>query len=545
MKKARIIHPILIALFPVLFLYSQNMDGFPLRVILVPTIILIVFAAVAWSLMARVLKGAERAALLISFFMLLFFSYGHAYHATWHYFSIEPFTCGPKKVLVPVLSLLFVVGAFFIIRTKRSLIMLTRLVNFSSAVLVIFPLFSIVTHSLAAIASPEFPGAEPLPLIRAELSSPASHPDIYYIILDGYGREDILQELYDYDNRTFLDQLATKGFHVIADAQANYCQTTLSLASSLNMRYLDPTNDRLDPDSDNRSLTEQMVLQSEVHRLLRTMGYTSVAFSTGYRSTEIVTADVYFEMGTNLWFLDEFQNGLLNTTPIPAIMNRARRLPFLGKGIGQAQSDSHRDRILSVFRHLRSMRSDSRPQFVFAHVITPHPPFLFGRDGEHLYPEGVFTHADGSHLIGPFLASTEEYVRKYVNQLTYINQLALAAVDSILARSVRPPVILLQADHGPGSQLDWDNIDSTNVRERLSILNAYYLPDSGDTLLYDGITPVNTFRLIFNHYFGSDYEFLEDRSYFSTWPRPFDFYDVTDELKAPAAMTAHPTGKNY
>jgi len=545
-KKTRAIHPILIALFPVLFLYSQNMDGFRLRVIFMPAAVVVVFAVPAWALLTRVFKSSKRAALFVSLFLLLFFSYGHVYNATWHYFSVEPFSCGPGKVLFPTFGLLFVAGGLFIIRTRRMLVPWTRLSNLVSIVLVAVPLIGIGARMVTSTASLQFPEVRPVPGFRPDASPETSPPDIYYIILDGYARGDILQELYDYDNRTFLDELTARGFHVVTDAHANYCQTTLSLASSLNMRYLDPTTDHFDPDSDNRSYVEQMILQNEVHRFLHANGYTSAAFATGYRSTEIETVDVFREAGADLLFLDEFQNGLLNTTPLPAILNKLRRYRLFGGGIGHAQAERHRDQVLSVFRHLQRTRSAPQPQFVFAHIITPHPPFLFGRNGEHLFPGGVYNMADGNHLIGPYLPTRDEYVRKYVDQLIYINGLVLSAVDSILARSARPPVIILQSDHGPGSQLNWDSIDSTNVKERLSILNAYYLPEGGDALLYDGITPVNTFRLIFNRYLGTDYQLLDDRSYFSTWPQPFNFYDVTDDLKAePVETTAHSAARIF
>ena len=50
------------------------------------------------------------------------------------------------------------------------------------------------------------------------------------------------------------------------------------------------------------------------------------------------------------------------------------------------------------------------------------------------------------------------------------------------------------------------------------ILNAYYLPGyDGD--LYATISPVNSFRLVFNSYFGGEYDMLEDVSYYSPVPK--------------------------
>ena len=65
-----------------------------------------------------------------------------------------------------------------------------------------------------------------------------SKPDIYYIVLDGYGREDILNEYYAYDNSEFLENLAKRGFAVPHQARSNYPKTVLSISSTLNMDYI-------------------------------------------------------------------------------------------------------------------------------------------------------------------------------------------------------------------------------------------------------------------------------------------------------------------
>ncbi len=489
-----------------------------------------VFSAGCWAALTYVIRNKIKAALIVSLALLLFFSYGHLFTMIWRHWGTQSSIVGPTKMSLALLGLLFTTATFFIIRTHRSLAFVTRMANVGGTILI---MVSVVGITVGLFQAPRLsPARGPETQKTASIANPnaAEYPDIYYIILDGYGRADALRDMYDYHNNDFLEYLTDRGFFVAVDGRANYCQTALSLGSSLNMRYLDLTTDHLDIESDSRIAPARLISHNAVMQFLRDKGYETVAFATGYHPTEIRTAEVYLDTGITYWLLDEFQNGLLSTTPLPPLLNKLDGFSFLPSGIGHIQSDTHRNRVLYILHQLMRISSHPGPHFVFAHIILPHPPFLFGPDGEHIYPNGVFSMADGSHLVGAGKMSPAEYVRKYTDQLSYTNQLVKNTVDSILTHSPRPPIIILQGDHGPGSQLDWENLDNTNARERLAILNAYYLPNGGDSCLYNGISPVNTFRVIFNHYFGTRHELLDDRSYYSTWTQPYDFHDVTEKL---------------
>jgi hypothetical protein len=104
-------------------------------------------------------------------------------------------------------------------------------------------------------------------------------------------------------------------------------------------------------------------------------------------------------------------------------------------------------------------------------------------------------------------------------------------VNEILENSKQPPIIMILGDHGPRSEVVWESVEKTNVRECLSILNAYYLPGDGDELLYPQITPVNSFRVIFNRYFGEQSNLLPDKSYFAGGVYLYKFYDVTERVQ--------------
>ena len=96
-------------------------------------------------------------------------------------------------------------------------------------------------------------------------------------------------------------------------------------------------------------------------------------------------------------------------------------------------------------------------------------------------------------------------------------------MEKILSKSQIPPIIIIQGDHGTALNTNLDNVSEDQFHIRMDILNAYYLPDGGDKVLYQLITPVNSFRKIFNFYFGTNYETLEDISYYSDYSSYFKF----------------------
>lgn len=178
------------------------------------------------------------------------------------------------------------------------------------------------------------------------------------------------------------------------------------------------------------------------------------------------------------------------------------------------------------------MPSIAGPKFVYAHVLSPHHPYIFGAEGETVEEASQ----DNFYTIGG--KPKEAVINKdgYLNQLEFIDVLAIKAISRILESSRIPPIIILQSDHGPdfyGSELTHSGKElptMDDIAARFSILNAYYLPGTSHAQIYDTITPVNTFRVIFNAYFGADFKTLSDRNYYSPDGAPFNFKDFTDEL---------------
>ena len=170
---------------------------------------------------------------------------------------------------------------------------------------------------------------------------------------------------------------------------------------------------------------------------------------------------------------------------------------------------AHVDRQIFILDTLTTLPKRDEPIFVFAHLIVPHPPFVFQADGR------MQMNADYYRESG-VPVNDEIYKSGYVDQIQFVNEEILEVVERILKESSEEPIIILQADHGDGLTFS------------PAILNAYYLPGSGSERLYPSISPVNTFRLILSEYFGADLKMIEDISRVSTYEKPYDFVIYED-----------------
>jgi len=127
--------------------------------------------------------------------------------------------------------------------------------------------------------------------------------------------------------------------------------------------------------------------------------------------------------------------------------------------------------------------------------------------------------------------------RRYLDQLVATNRLVEQCIDRLIAESDVPPIIILQSDEGPypnfADGFKWTETEGSDLdlRVKSGILNAYYLPGTDHSMLYPSISPVNSFRLVFNLYFGTSLELLADRYYYWRPGQPYNFIDVTDRLK--------------
>ncbi len=342
-------------------------------------------------------------------------------------------------------------------------------------------------------------------------------PDIYYIVLDGYGRADVLEELYGLDNQPFLEYLRRKGFYVASESYANYMQTIFSLPSSLNFNFIAPAEKGVS----DQLYFSNLVRYNDVMATLKRCGYRTIAIESGFFFTDHPEVDVYLERGTKL---NKFESLLLAYSPVDVLAKELDLEP------SEYSFKAHRQRVLFSFEKLEMLYKMTGPKFVFAHIISPHPPFVFDRSGRPIDPAGSYYIADGDDYKG----TLDDYLLGYPAQVQFVNQKLEQVIAAILENSSSPPIIILQGDHGPGSRLDWSSPAQTCLWERTPILNAFYLPGEGERLLYPSISPVNLFRVVLNAYFGANLPLLEDATYFTSHRLEDQAIDITEERSSRA-----------
>lgn len=338
--------------------------------------------------------------------------------------------------------------------------------------------------------------------LSQELSIPRERPDIYYIVLDAYARSDVLRNQYSFDNSVFINRLRERGFIVPSDVLSNYSYTTLSLTSTLNMEYISSLVPGLQF-SQFQWLMTPLIQRSRVRILLESLGYQMVSISDEYALTNNPSADKFIKTG--LTPISDYAYFLLETTPIGLFRPVLAKLGFV------ASQDSHREMIRSQFAAAARTVELPSPKFVFVHIMAPHPPFVFDANGNPVTPKYPFMLLDNSTLQG----TREEYINGYVGQVQFINDATIKLLDSILSKSNRPPIIIIQADHGAKLESLEGGNPRTCMDGYFSPLAAYYLPGTRKDTVPDDITPVNLFRIIFNDYFGGDLPLLNNQQFFA------------------------------
>jgi len=504
MKEKQIIYSILLALFPALFLYSKNIAKVSILEISSLIFAICIVIIIIKTILNFIIKDKQKSYILLNLIIIIFYAGPIIYN---NYFEkiIDSFTIAvysDKFMYLGFICTLFVIAAYFILNSKKNLNFLLVFLKHISIIMTIMILINIGIYNIKVLFfNSNFSRNNSVNKLNYLKKAPP--PDIYYIVIDGYANNSTLKEFYGYDNSEFTNYLEKKGFFVALNSKSNYPTTMLSLSSSLNMEYLDSLNRFKDFDIKTTE-TLKLMNHSKVLNLLKSMGYKFVYFNSGWSITNI-------KKGVDLKINDAYSTEFIRT-----YLRRTMLFTFVDK----MEYWDLRNNILYAFDKIPGLPNFKAPKFVYIHIICPHPPYLFDRNGNKV-----------SYTINQDWQNKS----KYLDQTIFITKKVKTLINQILLNSKNKPIIILQSDHGPASGLvtseNWSNPTDAMIKERTRILNAYYLPNNESKYLYSSITPVNTFRIIFNEYFGTNYPILKDKVYFvGNKKKQYNFKEVTNRL---------------
>ncbi|HEY9504353.1 MAG TPA: hypothetical protein VIQ27_00165, partial [Gemmatimonadales bacterium] len=343
--------------------------------------------------------------------------------------------------------------------------------------------------------------------IDGPATAPGPRRDIYVIVLDEYANSDVLRERFAFDNRPFEDSLRAIGFYVPPVVRSNYFHTLLSLPSLMNSAHLAVLEEEIGARVKHPRVPNYLLEHNRVAEYLQERGYEYVFFpSDWWHSTaESPSANLVYRAFPGFDLMRSMSGGELERT-----VRGITILSYFDRSYHWEAE--HVRRTLDGVAGLAG--SGTAPRFVFAHIIKPHNPYVFGPDCE------VMPRRKEDDDVGP-----------YIEQLRCINHLLLGTVRRILAESPVPPVIVLQGDHGSKllhatGYLSSDEVPPSAARERFGAFGAYYLPDGGEEAFGDTVTVVNVMGNVLRHYFGARLPRTGDEQYMSPADFPFDFRRV-------------------
>lgn len=498
-----------VAAYPLLFLYANNLDYVTPLNLVRPLVVSLLVVLGGYFLLSALLHTPGKAALVTALLWAAFSLYGHLYQSLRASQSLLS-TFGRHSLLAPVVILLAAACLFLLLRRRGEIRGAERFLNPLLLVFLALPLLQLANSLVTNRQSAPVDRAGSTTSLAFQLKDPGpdAKPDVYYIILDTYSRADVIRKETGLDTAPFLDELRRRGFVVADCSLSNYDSTRVSLTSSLNMDYLPALDPRFTRENENNGIMDAYIRHSRVRSAFESLGYQTVAFATGFSFTEITDADRYLAPPQPSLLdpaVQPFESLWLKTTALRLLFDlHPSALSGVLNWLGFPHQ-AHVDRQLYLLDRLPELAAEPGPKFVFAHVLLPHVPLVFRADGSIQRDDRYFRETFDQPV------SREVLVDGYVNQVEYLNRRLLEIIDTILRESKTPPVIILQGDHG------------LLYADHNPILNAYYLPGLDAAAVDPAITPVNTFRLLFEQYFGADLPLLPDKAYTSSYSRPYDF----------------------
>ena len=448
-----ILFPFLLAFFPSWILILKNYDEVIFQDILI-SLAIISISVIVWIVITKIIKNENKAALITGVGVGFFFYFGYVQDAL-DGIMIFNIPINKTSILLIISILIFIISTIYFVKSRKSFESTIKIAN-------------VITITLILVVALQFviPGAY------------AEKPNVYHIILDEYTDNEILMKKFNYDNEKFLEFLNKNGFYMPDKSFSTFGSTPDELNLILNMDY--PISSGWVSDA------YQDLKTNKVMSTFSDQNYSVIETNSAMRWKDFSDVD------THLCYDVDFINS--------EFLDQVLRKSIIRYFMEQHQTDTRRDIVRCTFNELSEIALQSNgPTYVFAHLYVPHPPFIFGPNGENVTPD----HSEISGL------QSWENPQGYLNQLIYATSEISVVITNIVENDPNA-IIILQGDTGTLTGTDISTTTIKDIYQSHSILYAVRIPDVNN---FENAIPVNTYRIIFNNYFDMNYEYLEHRIY--------------------------------
>jgi hypothetical protein len=470
-------YPLFLYLLPVFFVlhgFTENYDFVPVKDAFVLVVVYLGFAIIFLLLSWLLYRNWLKAAITASFIMAFHFFFGSLQDMLRRLF---PDTILSRYIfLIPLFLCLLLLIATGLKKTKKNV---REFVFYLNILLTLFIIIDIV-----ALAGKTM--RKPTPGLPGEFVScdNCPRPDVYIVIADEYVGNNELKEVFHFDDSTFLNQLNKRGFHTIPNSSSNYNFTPYSVASTLNMDYLDMSSSQPVLSHTYETIRDNRFLSFLQHHNYRFYNYSYFDFKGQPSYTRETFLPNKTRLITGQTFLSRVRKELrfLLVTKLKSGSEIRKDAYF---------SRDNNEKLYGLTLTTVDQKID-KPKFVLTHLMMPHYPYYYDRNGNEFPFETL-------------IEGNQTNREHYTEYLQYANTRLLGLIDHILASSPRPPLIILMGDHG----FRHFN-EKVDPKYYFCNLVSVHLPGNDYTAFTDSLTNVNLLRTVLNTSFGQHLPYLKD-----------------------------------
>jgi hypothetical protein len=492
-KKSALLALILLPAFFLLHNYNELFGFIPVKDLFFYALVMYPLLGLAYFIMLRLKIPTSKASLIlfsITFFML-FFTPIHDAYKTITFNSIF----SHYWILLPLACLLLLLLARKIINTENISPKVFNLINLIIICLIITELFTSFRKNSDLkknknLVYPDKPLSEKF--VSTNMSD-SSKPDIYFFVFDEYTNNKALKKMWNYDNSDITDWLTSKNFHIPSDTHCNYSFTVFSVSSTFNMNYINRNVGGDGTINSNVMKANQSLSDNETFSILKKENYDIHFLAPFKNSIQENGLGHFFDYLVDGQIPGQTLPGSLGGTIIADLRStksyyRKDSLDFA------AQLEQKCKQIKSTIDQVEATTDSSvnrKPHFVYGHILVPHVPHIYDSSGQ------LLTRKESIDI---------PLYNTYTAQVKYANVLIKQLVSYIQEHNKKNTIIIIEGDHG------FRRFPDSLSQYALPNFNAIYFPDKNYSMLYDTLSPVNTFRIVFDKYFNQHFPLLKDSS---------------------------------